>query len=1425
MKTVLVCAVLLAAPLGAVTRYVSLDGAHVPPFTSWAAAATTVHAAVDAAVSGDEILVSNGVFLLPSPVIVSAAVSIVGWQGAAATVLDGGLPARSNRCVELRHSAAELRGLTLTRGSAPGAELAGCGGAVFCTSGGIVRACVIAGNHARYYGGGVGMLMGGLLADCVVSGNVTWGGFLPAGGGIYTLRDTLITNLVVINNRVQYHGGGIVLGTNAALLASTVAGNLASNGSGGAVWALAGARLARCQLRHNRSAAAGAALQCAAGVTVEWCLIEYNASHAYNGDGAVSLAPGCLLSHSIIRANTATRNGAGVYCAQGGHVRNCVVSSNSTPSYSGGGVYCNAGGTIESCTISANKASSGPGIYIKTTGTVVNCIVYHNGGIGYSQIWGDMSGARVRYTCTSPLVSGEGNTNADPRCVNAGDEEYHLQASSPCLDAAQAQPWMATATDLDGTPRIIGAAPDMGAYERGPLVCSFNGSPRAGKLSVPVRFIAYVSGTNLAGLTYRWDINNDGAYEYQGAGLATVTHTYAVGSYSVRLRVDNAGGEWRELLREDYIVVTPVVTNYVSLSGAHVPPFTSWATAATNIQDAIDAAVAGDVVLLDRGVYFIPDTLKIEKGLLVAGAYGARECIIDGGGARRCVWMTNTLAVLDGVTVRNGFTSDRYTAAGDGAGVVCEHGTLRRCIVRGNRAAAHGGGVYLFYGVMENCLVCDNRTGLNGGGVDASGATLRNCTIIGNRAEKIGGGFFATQFQGLYGAHLDNCIVYDNTAQDAPNNYHVAVFRSCATWPLPAGEGNLSNAPALIALNSFHLGAASPCIDAGATNYAPAGSDIAGNPRTIGARTDMGCYEHGGEALTGALTAAVLAEYATVAPGFPLLCEGYAEGLLAGARWEFGDGTIISNAPQQWHRFAAPGTYPVVFRVWNATHAAAATALVQVVAATNYVSLGGTAVAPYTSWASAATCIQDAVDAAHPGGVVLVARGVYAAGGAVATTLAETATNRVCIEKPISVVATNTAPFATVIAGSGRLFSSSIRGALLAKGAVLAGFTITNGATPTVHKGGGVFCYRGTLSNCVVYGNTAEYGGGGVYCGDGFYTAYGDGSIVDVLLAGNVAHGGSGGGISGGTVLRCTMQNNTASSGGGAHAALLEQCVLTNNTSSGNTGGGINGCQIRSSLLAHNAGGGAYLRYSGLIEHATIASNTPYGVQLSTEAYFWYLTAMVVNSIVQFNATNNWLHDGAGKTWYERCSITPLPPAGAGNCTDNPCFASLAARDFHLASNSPCVDAGLVCAWMDGAYDLDGRPRVIGRAPDCGAYEFAPQYWCSFSAVPLAPVVDETVQFDSSAWDQPATLYYRWDFNHDGVVDAQGWRSNAPVWRYAAEGVYSVTLSVSNAAGHTAVQLRPDYVTVVPEPALFMLCAALAVLVRHDQTRRTGRVS
>src|SRR3954470_15930119 len=116
----------------------------------------------------------------------------------------------------------------------------------------------------------------------------------------------------------------------------------------------------------------------------------------------------------------------------------------------------------------------------------------------------------------------------------------------------------------------------------------------------------------------------------------------------------------------------------------------------------------------------------------------------------------------------------------------------------------------------------------------------------------------------------------------------------------------------------------------------------------------------------------------------------------------------------------------------------------------HYADVNGTnAVAPFTNWSTAATSIQDAVDSAVDGDHVLVADGVYDAGGQVFYGV----TNRVAINKALTVQSVHGAA-TTIILGyldqgrMGPIFSPNcVRCAYLTNGAALIGFTLTNGAT------------------------------------------------------------------------------------------------------------------------------------------------------------------------------------------------------------------------------------------------------------------------------------------------------------------------------------------------------------------------------------------
>jgi hypothetical protein len=61
---------------------------------------------------------------------------------------------------------------------------------------------------------------------------------------------------------------------------------------------------------------------------------------------------------------------------------------------------------------------------------------------------------------------------------------------------------------------------------------------------------------------------------------------------------------------------------------------------------------------------------------------------------------------------------------------------------------------------------------------------------------------------------------------------------------------------------------------------------------------------------------------------------------------------------------------------------------------------------------------------------------------------------------------------------------------------------------------------------------------------------------------------------------------------------------------------------------------------------------------------------------------------------------------GAGDQHTPPLFVDPAAGDYREAPGSPTIDAGTTEGI--GSLDLGGNPRIVGAAPDIGAYEFVP---------------------------------------------------------------------------------------------------------------------
>ena len=169
-----------------------------------------------------------------------------------------------------------------------------------------------------------------------------------------------------------------------------------------------------------------------------------------------------------------------------------------------------------------------------------------------------------------------------------------------CINSGTNFDWMTNSTDLAGSPRILAGQTDMGAYEFNPLQATgavsvvFRASDTNAAPGGFIAFTATVAG-RASGCVWQWDdgatVFNVFSASHAFSTLGTHTGTFIVWNLNATNRVDFT------------VSVVPPVTRYVSLAGAHTPPFTNWLSAATNIQAAVDAAVPGDSVLVASGIY------------------------------------------------------------------------------------------------------------------------------------------------------------------------------------------------------------------------------------------------------------------------------------------------------------------------------------------------------------------------------------------------------------------------------------------------------------------------------------------------------------------------------------------------------------------------------------------------------------------------------------------------------------------------------------------------------------------------------------------------------------------------------------------------------------------------------------------------------
>ncbi len=204
-------------------------------------------------------------------------------------------------------------------------------------------------------------------------------------------------------------------------------------------------------------------------------------------------------------------------------------------------------------------------------------------------------------------------------------------------------------------------------------------------------------------------------------------------------------------------------THYVSKSGSDTPPYTSWDTAATSIQPAIDAASEGDTVLIAPGTF--QGSILMKSGLTLRGSGSDMTTITPRGKTLLTSPNADLVpaqgAIVSCLNLHAPSVQDMTITNGPGAyarATYIEKSTdviIRRCAIRANTPRyGSGGGIYALTSQLriDSCVIAENAStdweydpeqGF-GGGICAIGSdvVIEDCLVERNTAAKAGGGIF-----------------------------------------------------------------------------------------------------------------------------------------------------------------------------------------------------------------------------------------------------------------------------------------------------------------------------------------------------------------------------------------------------------------------------------------------------------------------------------------------------------------------------------------------------------------------------------------------------------------------------------------------------------------------------------------------------------
>ena len=689
--------------------------------------------------------------------------------------------------------------------------------------------------------------------------------------------------------------------------------------------------------------------------------------------------------------------------------------------------------------------------------------------------------------------------------------------------------------------------------------------------------------------------------------------------------------------------------HYVSVSSTNpASPYTNWSTAAKSIQDAIAVAQPGETVIVAAGNY-------TNGGTAVYGQASNRVAI------------TNAITVLG--------LSDLVGTNMAGAAVVGDAHT--RCVYVGSNAVLSG-----FIITSGNAVTgSDPIRELSGGGVWCeTGGVVSNCLIIGNSASTIsgsGGGAFG-------GTIFDSVMIENSAKQGGGCCSNTLVNCILENNPVPPFNGYPAN----------------PVYGGGAMGAILTNCTVIGNSASTGggaaSSTLTDCLVRKNSAANGAGAYLSTLENTMVVSN---QVATYGGGLASC----FGNNVVLVGNSAYYGGGSSGGTLTnCVFTGNSATYdggAAVGGTLNNCLIAGNSAIDGGGAFGGTLLYSSETSTIV-------LNNCTIISNTASGYGGGVSSSTPYT--SNYCVLNNCTLSFNSAANY-----GGGAAFAT-LNNCLLA----------SNRVTSPSYSAGGGGAEEGVLNNCILTGNQSPHGAGA----DGSLFPPGI-ALNDCILSNNMAISGPGGGAYDATLNNCSVTGNVStngaggasycnltnctlsgnisysmSGGGGAANCTLIDCFVTNNSASGQylnnkyatKGGGTMSCSLSDCVLAYNVATNGGGDSGSTLVNCTVVSN-------SAPAWGGVYNSTLKNSIIYYNVGGD-SYSGSTNFSLNYCCTTQ-PTNGMGNITNEPAFVNLAGGDFHLQSNSPCINSGNN-AYTTAATDLDGNPRIVGGTVDIGAYEY-----------------------------------------------------------------------------------------------------------------------